>query len=76
MATLKAAAKVPAKISATCSGNTEGPAMKIGMTMFHGDEACEGKKRVPTVEGKTSFHSHLSLLHEVYSLGAEPVLMM
>jgi hypothetical protein len=61
LATLKAAAKVPPKIPATCSGNTEGPAMKIGTTMFPGDQACKGKKRVPTVAGKPSFLSHLSL---------------
>jgi hypothetical protein len=51
LATLKAAAEIPA----TWSGMAECSAM------FPGNKSCEGKKRVPAVAGKPSFLSHLSL---------------
>jgi hypothetical protein len=43
MATLKAAAKVPAEISATWSGTAESPATKIGVAMLPGNKSCKGK---------------------------------
>jgi hypothetical protein len=70
LAMLKVAAKVLAKILATCSGKAECPSMKMGAAKLPGNKTCEGKSkfwRRRWLESHPFSHLFVVLLLAAYS---------